>query len=300
MKPLNLSWGNPDFLSPYWNKINLSLPRNIPTSYVMGSLPELQDAIKALHAQEKNAVTADRHVVIGAGATQVLSAILTVLKKPVTAHSPYFLRFPAIAKNVGVRWKFCMKGVEIITNPNNPDGKVRLTDSVLFPIYDLSYNWPQYTNPINYNQDIMIFSLAKATGHASTRIGWALIKDPQLAADVTRILDEMSSGTAIESQLKAIKIINSQLNREDTCFQYGRDILMARYNKLASIKLPFKKLSHNGMFLWIEANDPTTVFSSRDIIYTPGDLLGSSYNFARLNMGCSEKDFKEFIKRIRL
>lgn len=304
MEELNLGWGNPNFLIPYWKNISLSLPKHVATPYVIGSLPELQEAIKSLHAQEKNAKVSTKHIVVGHGATQILAALLHVINKPVFANPPFFMRFPEIAKIAKVPWKPCPKGLEIITNPNNPDGTVTLKDSKFSNIYDLSYNWEQYTTPLNYDEDIMVFSLSKATGHASTRIGWAIIKDAKLAHDVQDYIEHSSCGVSLEAQLKALAVIKSQLGNPNTCFSYGKKILNNRHRQLERLKLPFKKLNHSGMFLWAQVKwpiyHPAQIFKPKNIIYTSGSLLGGYDDFFRINLGCSEKDFKEFLKRMKV
>lgn len=66
--------------------------------------------------------------------------------------------------------------IEFVTSPNNPDGK--LTKAVLqgpnsSAIYDRVYYWPHFTAiPTAANDDLMIFSLSKLTGHAGTRFGY--------------------------------------------------------------------------------------------------------------------------------
>lgn len=67
--------------------------------------------------------------------------------------------------------------IELVTSPNNPDGKiqhavVRSPPGMGHVVHDLAYYWPHYT-PITApaNHDIMLFTLSKSTGHAGTRIG---------------------------------------------------------------------------------------------------------------------------------
>ncbi len=298
METLELGWGNPCFLIPYWNRFDLSYPTPKSTAYIFGHIPELEANIRKLHIQEKNANVDDKYLVVGNGATQLLVGILKTLGKPVTAEPPYFKRFLNFADMAGVPWKNELNGIKIITTPNNPDGKVPLTVSANSPlIYDLSYNWSQYTDPVQYDEDIMVFSLAKATGHASTRIGWAIFKDKELALKVKDYVEFSTCGVSIEAQLKANQIIKNQLNRTYTCFEYGSVVLDARHELLNNMKLPFKKLSNNGMFLWLKMKNHKSFFNKRNIVFTDGKDMGSP-GYARINIGCSEVEFKEFIKRI--
>lgn len=65
--------------------------------------------------------------------------------------------------------------IEFVTSPNNPDGQ--LNKAVLHApnvkvIHDHAYYWPQFTAiPAPSDEDIMIFTLSKLTGHAGSRFG---------------------------------------------------------------------------------------------------------------------------------
>lgn len=65
--------------------------------------------------------------------------------------------------------------IEFVTSPNNPDGK--LTKGVLEgdnvkQINDRAYYWPHYTAiPSPADDDLMIFTISKLTGHAGSRFG---------------------------------------------------------------------------------------------------------------------------------
>jgi len=64
--------------------------------------------------------------------------------------------------------------IEFVTSPNNPDG--RLQRAVLggsATIYDHCYYWPHYTAiPAPSDEDVMVFSISKVSGHASSRFGY--------------------------------------------------------------------------------------------------------------------------------
>ena len=82
---------------------------------------------------------------------------------------------------------------EILTYPNNPDGSKRnpISKNV---IYDCIYYWPHFTEiDVKLEHDIMIFSASKHTGHAGSRLGWALVKDPEIA-ELMRDFSEVRRG----------------------------------------------------------------------------------------------------------
>lgn len=65
--------------------------------------------------------------------------------------------------------------IEFVTSPNNPDGNLREAVSQgpsVRAIYDHAYYWPHFTAiPAPANEDIMIFTISKLTGHAGSRFG---------------------------------------------------------------------------------------------------------------------------------
>ncbi|GER55453.1 histidinol-phosphate aminotransferase [Striga asiatica] len=66
--------------------------------------------------------------------------------------------------------------IEFVTSPNNPDGNLReavLQGASARAIYDHAYYWPHFTAvPAPADEDIMIFTISKLTGHAGTRFGY--------------------------------------------------------------------------------------------------------------------------------
>lgn len=65
--------------------------------------------------------------------------------------------------------------IELVTSPNNPDGQLKkavLQSPSVKTIHDLAYYWPHFT-PIQApaDEDLMIFTLSKLTGHAGSRFG---------------------------------------------------------------------------------------------------------------------------------
>ena len=65
--------------------------------------------------------------------------------------------------------------IEFVTSPNNPDGqlmKAAVQGNYAKAIYDHAYFWPHFTAiPAPADEDLMIFTLSKLTGHAGSRFG---------------------------------------------------------------------------------------------------------------------------------
>lgn len=69
-----------------------------------------------------------------------------------------------------------MAFIEFITSPNNPDGQLKkavLQGSSVKTIHDHAYYWPHFTAiPAPADEDLMIFTISKLTGHAGSRFGY--------------------------------------------------------------------------------------------------------------------------------
>ncbi|RWR94068.1 L-tryptophan--pyruvate aminotransferase 1-like protein [Cinnamomum micranthum f. kanehirae] len=147
---------------------------------------ELADEVRKMHRLVGNAIVDDRHIVVGAGSTQLLQAALYALSD---ADAPQPM-------NVVTAVPYYSEAVV-----NRAVGKL---------IHDLTYYWPQYT-PITTpaDHDLMLFTSSKSTGHAGTRIGWALVKDPKVAKRMSEFLVLSSIGVSKDSQLQAAKILRA-------------------------------------------------------------------------------------------
>jgi L-tryptophan---pyruvate aminotransferase len=297
---LNLLWGNPSFLEAYWNVFPHKQPSLDKTlSYKFDGDERLKKAITDVHNQIGNACLKNKTIVIGNGATQLLLALLWVLKnnpelirvnakKPTAAWAqpPHYSRFSILAKQAGLKWKKGKDSIQIATIPNNPDGAFYTYESC--SILDLSYMWPQYVPVIKkFNHPIMVFSLSKATGHANTRIGWAIIENPEIAKKVKEFIEYNSNGVSLDAQTRAACVLESQINTNFTVFEDGTLTLLERWNRINTIRsrLPFTVLNENGMFLWAKGSCP------KEIVSMSGSDLGTTANYFRLNIGCSDEEF---------
>jgi len=304
-RPLNLGWGSPKFLYPYWaqNKVALNSIAT-PEDYIHGGKEALKNIIKKLHSTYHHMDMADYEVVVTNGATQALVALLHSLKKPVWARAPHFSRFPTIASIAGVEWKKDReKGIQIVTHPNNPDGGYIRCSKFNTNLYDFSYSWYHY-DPLGFNADMCsmdygVFSFSKAFGFPSARIGWALVKDKTLAKTLEDYVEYSTAGVSNESQNLAINVITNQMQKQfkDTIFNYGDLELCNRWNRILTV-LPPDLTDQNdatGMFLFVKDR---RYFEDRGIIGIGGEHFGVPSNYYRINIGCSREDFDELIRRI--
>lgn len=65
--------------------------------------------------------------------------------------------------------------IEFVTSPNNPDGHLKkavLQGPTVRAIYDHAYYWPHFTAITSpADEDVMLFTISKLTGHAGSRFG---------------------------------------------------------------------------------------------------------------------------------
>jgi len=314
-------WEDVDEYSPYLWYIN----RSEHMEYPYGTNPVsfiLKENIKDLHNSVENVENVEeKHIVIGAGITQLLMATFYAIKEifiesgntsPIiaTAEAPYWPRFPVLCRMAhnGIIWSTNSDGskdIEIITSPNNPDGSINQKYSdASFEIHDLCYNWPHYIdNVTKFDENIMLFSMSKLTGHAGTRIGWGLFKDKELADRVQLYLELTTCGVSLDAQYRAGNIL-SEVNRNDSLFGFATHKMKIRWSELkkAVKELPMTLHNDNGMFAWcsVETGDGAVLFQEwTNAAVVNGEAFGHSKNFFRISLGCSDGDWDRFIDKMQ-
>ena len=307
--------GHPEFLAPFWTAhpdTRLYPDRADAFRYCTDGLDTLKDSIRHIHQVYGNASCADHHVVIGGGATQLIPATVYALRTmgydSVSAPIPYFPGFRNSAQLLGLSWAGKGAGdkvIEFITYPNNPDGKFcEPSYSKSFKVYDLSYFWPHYTKIENFEADVMIFSLAKVTGHAACRIGWALVKDAEMASKMHRYVLLNSMGISLESQTVASQILRMTADdTQNSCISYARQVLEDRRSRLASALAKhseFELLSEWGLYAWIRGEGvmSDTFMQRFGVLGRPGQVFGVGDEYFRLSMGASNQIFDSLLKRL--
>ncbi|CAN8239213.1 unnamed protein product [Cochlearia groenlandica] len=351
---INLDHGDPTAYEEYWRKIGDRCTVTIRGCDLMSYFsdvnslcwflePELEEAIKELHGVVGNAATEDRYVVVGTGSTQLCQAAVHALSsmagtKPVSvvAAAPYYSTY--VEENTYVRsgmykwegdaWGF-KKGpyIELVTSPNNPDGTIRESvvnnEEEAKVIHDFAYYWPHYT-PITHchDHDIMLFTFSKITGHAGSRIGWALVKDKEVAKKMVEYITINSIGVSKESQIRTAKILKVL---KETCdsesenfFEYGREMMKNRWEKLREVvketdvfSLPKYPEAHCNFFdksfesypafAWLGAKEEMDLVSElrrQKVMTRGGERCGSDKKHVRISMLSREDVFNVFLERL--
>lgn len=190
------------FLEPFWKQNAGSSGIMVAGWHRMGyefedvSLisKQLENVIRKLHHTVGNANTSNKYILFGASSTQLLNAAVYALshhpsRTKVVASAPYYPVYKSQTELLDSKkykfsgdtssWKNKTRSttnfIEFVTCPNNPDGhlnKAVLQGKFSRHVYDLAYYWPHYTPiPGPMDEDLMLFTLSKLTGHAGSRFG---------------------------------------------------------------------------------------------------------------------------------
>lgn len=360
---INLDHGDPTMYEKFWqqegDKTTVIIPGWQSMSYFSDPSnicwflePELSKEIIRLHKVVGNAVTDDRHIVVGTGSTQLFQAALYALSpsdgtEPISVVSavPYYSFYRQVIdylKSGLYKWagdvadfKENVPYIELVTSPNNPDGFMRRpvvnrTGGML--VHDFAYYWPQYT-PITSPADheLMLFTVSKSTGHAGMRIGWAIVKDKEVAKKMTKFIELSSIGVSKDSQLRAAKILQAVSDSStrvggskagNNFFEFSFNLMEERWKQLreavessvGSFSLPefppaFCKYSNRSFktqpaFAWLkcggEVEDCEGFLRTHKILTRSGKHFGMSPKYVRISILDRDANYALFIKRLSM
>lgn len=356
---INLDHGDPTMYESFWRKVGDRSSIVISGWKTMSYFsdvrnicwflePEFAKEVKKMHQLVGNAVTEGRQIVVGTGSTQLFQAALYALSPPdaaepmnVVSAIPYYSSYPSVTdflKSGLYRWAGDAYAydrdspfIELVCSPNNPDGYIR--EAVVErdggkTVHDLAYYWPQYT-PITApaDHDIMLFTVSKSTGHAGTRIGWALVKDPEVARRMTKFIELNTIGVSKDSQLRAAKILQVVRNGYDNggdsgfkerLFEFGRYMMAERWDRLREavqkkslFSLPeFPKSCCNFFgetstsypaFAWLKCEreaDCESFLRGHNILVRSGRHFGMDPHYVRVSMLDRDETFDLLIERL--
>ncbi|XP_022683459.1 tryptophan aminotransferase-related protein 2 [Setaria italica] len=311
--------------------------------------PGFERQVRRLHRLVGNAIVDGYHLLVGTGSTQLFQAALFALSPAedgepmsVVSPAPYYSSYPSVTNflNSGLyRWdgdaNTTFAGdtcIELVCSPNNPDGGIRkaVTKSKSGKtIHDFAYYWPQYT-PITEaaDHDIMLFTVSKCTGHAGTRLGWALVKDMEVAQKMTKFIELNTIGVSKDSQLRAAKILKvvcdgyelSPTSKVNLLFHFAQRKMAERWSRLRAVvatsgifSLPDKLSSYcmfakevvsaNPPFAWLRCHkdgveDFESFLRERKIITRGGSKFGVDERVVRISMLDTDEAFNVFLGRI--
>uniref|UniRef100_A0ACD5VDW5 Uncharacterized protein n=1 Tax=Avena sativa TaxID=4498 RepID=A0ACD5VDW5_AVESA len=365
---INLDHGDPTMFEAFWRETGDAAEIVIPGWQTMSYFsdvsnvcwflePGFDQQVRRLHRTVGNAAVDGYHVLVGTGSTQLFMAALYALSPPnagepmsVVSTAPYYSSYPAVTdflRSGLFRWggdANSFEGesyIELVCSPNNPDGAIReaaLSSDAGKAVHDLAYYWPQYT-PITRraDHDIMLFTVSKSTGHAGTRIGWALVKDREVARRMTKFVELNTIGVSKDSQLRAAKVLKAVSdgydvdNEEDDeysssgarrhrLFDFGRRKMVERWSMLRAaaaasgiFSLPEETTGHcnfgdetaanNPAFAWLrcdreDVEDCAGFLRGHKILTRCGSQFGADRRYVRVSMLDRDDAFDFFVRRL--
>ncbi|GFY96448.1 pyridoxal phosphate (PLP)-dependent transferases superfamily protein [Actinidia rufa] len=216
--------------------------------------------------------------------------------------------------------------IEFVTSPNNPDGQLKKAvlqgSSSVKAIHDHAYYWPHFTAiPAPADEDIMIFTISKLTGHAGSRFGWAVVKDEAVYQRMVWYMTLSSMGVSRDAQLRALKLLKVVLKGDGRrIFDFAYNTMSKRWEKLSRAvskskryslqEIPsqycnfFKKVrGPSPAYAWLkcereEDEDCTAVLKAAKIIGRSGSKFSAGNRNVRLSLLKSQDDFELMLYRI--
>ncbi|KAL6848111.1 hypothetical protein ACP4OV_022239 [Aristida adscensionis] len=369
---INLDHGDPTMFEAFWRGTGDAAELVIPGWQTMSYFsdvanvcwflePGLDHEVRRLHRLVGNAAVDGYHVLVGTGSTQLFMAALYALSPAVSgavagadgepisvvSTAPYYSSYPAVTdflRSGLFRWAGDageFKGdacIELVCSPNNPDGSIReavLSSGAGVAVHDLAYYWPQYTAITKRaDHDIMLFTVSKSTGHAGTRIGWALVKDRGVAQRMTKFIELNTIGVSKDSQLRAAKVLRAVSDGYDDelaaaaaaaaarhrLFDFGRRKMVERWRMLREaaaasgiFSLPeetagfcnFAKetAATNPAFAWLrcdreDVEDCAAFLRGHKILTRSGSQFGADPRYVRVSMLDRDDAYDIFVKRL--
>jgi len=206
--------------------------------------------------------------------------------------------------------------IEMMTLPSNPSGIIRpRIYSNACHIYDLVYYWPHLTNEVNQtlDEDIMIFSLSKLTGHASLRFGWALVKDRETAVSMWNYILRHNLWVSSAARRRAIVLLNTIYSDGDYFFSSVSSLMKTRWNRILELFYggqnrfslvgePYTAYLYLHMLIPDEraADVANAIFNAVGIIGQPGSTFGDPSGTFRISLTLHTHIFEMLLTRLRL
>ncbi|CAL4961702.1 unnamed protein product [Urochloa decumbens] len=350
----NASSGNPLFLEPYWRRhaaagaVLVSGWHRLSYTTTDGWFQsvELERHIRRLHRAVGNAVVDDKHLVFGAGSTQLINALVHALSPDanaaspparVVATAPYYTPYrtqTAMFDGREYRWDGTTAAransshdgfIEFVASPNNPDAllhKPVLRGSAA--IVDHAYYWPHFTHiAAPADEDVMLFTMTKSSGHAGSRLGWALIRDEKVAKRAYEYVQNSIMGASRDTQLRMlgiVKVMLANLHGKEDIFTFGHDVMRTRWRRLSAIMLRSRRISLQKMapeyctyfnrvrepspaYAWVncereEDDDCYETLLKANIITRSGAGYEASSRYTRVSLLKTDDDFEVLMERI--
>lgn len=332
-------------IEEWWKLHNISITYQITshTQYCLQGLQELEKYIRILHQTIAPHQKIDQHeVVLGIGATQLLHAAIYaaciqhaekksgdnhLFLKPLyfTHQTPGYLDSKDSIETlrelnaVWIDYKDADKIpphdlVEFVTTPNNPNAKIlKPVTKAKYVIRDRVNHWPCYMTASNdeFLRDdlsadwLSVFSLAKILSFSGSRVGYAFVKDPQIAHNMRHYIIRDTHGVASDGEIHCLFALR-YLFENDKLISYMNWLslqLKKRWERLMEVipKTELELINNQGPNAWVKTPSKAEDYLRKKyhVLATYGPEYGAEDVYARLNITCSNNEFEEFLKRLK-
>ncbi|KAF8678502.1 hypothetical protein HU200_046256 [Digitaria exilis] len=365
--------GNPLFLDPYWRRHAAASAvvvsgwhrMSYTTSDATFQSVELERQIRFLHTAVGNAIVDDKHVVFAAGSVQLINALVHALSPDandaspparVVATAPYYPTYRTqtamfdgreyVWGGTTARWANASRNstattdgyIEFVTSPNNPDAQLYspVLGGSAAAIVDHAYYWPHFTHiPAPADEDVMMFTISKLSGHAGSRFGyvniysfscvrmWALIKDENVAKRAKDYVQNSIMGASRDTQLRMLgtmKAMLANLHTEEDIFAFGHDAMRTRWLKLNAIvsrsrRISLQKIQPQYCTYFQRIREPSPAYAwvkcereedvncydallKANIITRSGVYFEAGSRYTRVSLLKSDDDFEVLMERV--
>jgi len=205
--------------------------------------------------------------------------------------------------------------VEYVTSLNNPNGVEReAATQAHYIINDRVNHMPMfYTDePARYaqitleNDWISIFSLSKFLGFSGSRVGYAFVRDAEIAHYMKYYITLNTHGLAIEGHLRCIAALRYLMQHSflESFIQWYVSELQKRWQQLRQVLHDPKMelLNTQAGNAWIHIHGENAEKYLRDkynILATYGTEYGVSAEFVRVNLLGKQNEFDELLYRLK-
>jgi aspartate/methionine/tyrosine aminotransferase len=176
-------------------------------------------------------------------------------------------------------------------------------------IYDMVYFWPSSLPAkkiFRADKDIMVFSASKLTGHASSRFGWAYVRDSALAFKTISFYFSQTFGVSVDCIMRMVNVLGNvgkqEISDPNSFFHFAASKFEERWDTLSQLfagKDAFSLESEPGTwFAWIRCHQATQNRTCLQI-FEEGGIMGQLGNqelpdYVRLNLNVRETTWAFF------
>lgn len=320
---INIGHGDPTIFRDWWenNKLLTATDTTSPYFYEYQE-DDPMELIVATHRFHDlfGTDSPNSWLAYGNGSTQVIHATLYALAKRkqgklvVGYEPPVYMLMHEYLSNCGfteVTFDLTRTDidVEIVIDPNNPSGEHRYQkSSAPYVIFDRAYNWPIYNKDItptsSAKNHITVYTISKALGMGGLRLGWAFVNDKPLAEEIKRAIVLIGICPNSFGMSTATKIFDRFYQDPRLCSRYYDDLtatLSLRRDKVEACS-EFEVTNTSGPYAWIKSTDGSDIadhlLTKYRIAVKSGKYFGSTAEYSRLSLICSNEDFFEAMDRL--